>query len=419
VSISGGPDRVHAPAIGPGQYLDSYPTSGENPLDALAGKYYRFILNPGDTPYFSATQVLPAHPPAPGTDVELSVTMETVDPNGIGCSFSSIARATAGTPNAVTAVLAPGQVGGPGWPQRCPTDAAYAVQVVRAGTAYPAVSLATEIALRVEPRALPTGGSAPAAPQPNITPLLHGAAHTVTGGTGFDDAPFLHPGTYRDRFTSGETRYFRVSLSWGQRLAWAVTVDEDHVASDFPGVSGHVVLFNPLRQSVAQPATAHASSGYLGSVGSVLGGSTLVPVRYANRGSTQPAVIPYSVDGDYYLAVVTNYPGLGHRAVTDSYSLTVDIVGAPQPGPAYAAPTVTPPAGPTQRAAVLTTPAAAIGATQSHLQVVVIAGAVAFLLAAGLMLVFLRRRRANADVLVAHTAPLSTNRMRADRWLGR
>jgi Ca-activated chloride channel family protein len=63
--IRGGATPADAPAIRPGQYLDTYEKGGKSAGDDGTIKFYKITLQPGDTPYLSAT-LIPARPARPG-----------------------------------------------------------------------------------------------------------------------------------------------------------------------------------------------------------------------------------------------------------------------------------------------------------------------------------------------------------------
>jgi Ca-activated chloride channel family protein len=154
----------------------------------------------------------------------------------------------------------------------------------------------------------------------------------------------------------GETRFYRVRLGWGQRLAYRIGIPSQ------PGLglqagSLNATLASPLRKE-AQQSTG-SDSGILvgGGNDQELSGSTAAPVRYANRDSIRYQAEPYAIDGDYYLILDLSYP-IGSE-VPFSLPLTITVAteggGA---GPTYASDPATYSATPTT-AAVAAPPARA------------------------------------------------------------
>lgn len=277
---------------------------------------------------------------------------------------------------------------------------------MRVGTAYEGETLPVEIALRIEPPADSTSLPTAARAQANVRARTFGTTIKVTGGTGYNDAPLLPPGQYRDRFTSGETRYFRVHLDWGQRLAYTVTADQDPHVADLDGTTGHTTITNPLRAALAQPDRAHTTESYLGSIGAAMYGSTLVPVRYANRNSDDDNVKPYAIDGDYYLALSTDFSTSDKPTINIAYTLAVDVVGAKERGPVYAlgSPSTASPAS-----SSATSVRSATRNSSGWVSQVVLGGSAAGVLIFGAVgALLLRRRRRPAGP--QHTRPISGRR---------
>lgn len=332
--IRGGATPAAAPTIGPGQYLDTYAQGGTGPGRPGTTKFYAVQLRPGETPYFSAT-VAPL-----GIRVErlgtLQVVASLVDADGDLC-VGGIANAfdigVFGKVSPQTAVLAPPPVGGDRWRESCAPGRPVHLKVARSGDAYRTQQLPMEIAYRSEPGVSSPGPAAVTERSPALPAPAEGSARPVEAGSSFNDAPRLEPGTYADEIVPGETRYFKVRLGWGQRLAYRVTVPAAGLRIQAAAL--YTSVASPLRAKLDQPPDTRAYELIGGGKDQTIVGSTEAPVRYANRGSTVGTVGLVSVDGDYYLVLDATYP-IGEKAgFTMPYRLTVAAEGAVEGGPTY------------------------------------------------------------------------------------
>lgn len=345
VPIRGSATIASAPTLEPGQYLDTYEKGGKGAAGDGTIKFYKINLRTGDTPYVSATLA------PPGVRVEnitgFSVMVSLVDADGDGCTSTDGFASTVGVFGKVipqSAVVAPGAVGGRGWRDSCsPEDPVY-VRIRRGGDSYATQQLPMEIAFRIEPPVTAEGPAAVtkvpgAVPAPAETDPKPAAA-----GFSFNDAPVLAPGTYTDSIVSGETRYFKVHLDWGQRLAWKLTVP----AQEGVGIQSsafYVTLASPLRERAEESTGTRTYQLIGGKEDQTMSGSSVAPVRWTNRDTPNPYLDPYSVDGDYFLVLDASYP-LGRPTFTMPFRLTVATDGAAEQGPTY----VTAPGGPSASA---------------------------------------------------------------------
>jgi Ca-activated chloride channel family protein len=329
--IRGGDSPATAPQIRPGQYLDTYARGGDSPAEDGTIKFYAVDLQPGDTPYFSATLA------PPGIRVErltaLTVSVRLVDQEGDSCAgpASSADVGVYGKVVPQTAVLDPGPVGESDGTADC-VGRAY-LRVTRRSDAFADQALPMEIAFRLEPAVSSPGPPAFEQRSAALPAPAPGASRAAEAGSSFNDAPLLEPGTYTDSMTTGETRYYRVRLGWGQRLAWRATVTAP-AGVGAVAATVRVDLASPLRVDLRQPGSSE--SGVLSADREVeMHGSTLVPVRYANRRSRIADIEPYSVDGDYFLVLDASYPLGGDPPFALPLRLTVQRSGAAEPGPEY------------------------------------------------------------------------------------
>jgi Ca-activated chloride channel family protein len=336
VPIAGGAVPAAAAPVTPGQYVDTFDRGGPRASDDGTRKYYVVQLHTGDTPYFSATLI----PPARRTSGSISFLAMNVVMRSLADEFCSVNGSFGinsgvwGKVPAATTVVDPGQIGGPD--SSCLKAGPALVQVTRRGDAYVEDPLKVELAYRVEPPADATGLPGPATEQPNAGVLVKGPATPIDSGSSYNDAPLLRTGLYRDSFVSGESRYVKVHLDWGQRLAYSFHFDKLPNLSPAAGVGGWSALFNPVRESVEQvKATSSDSAAFIGAQDQSLSDATLVPVRYLNRESTDSGIHPYSMDGDYFLVLSTSFTNVGDPSITVPYTLGIQVIGAKEPGPVY------------------------------------------------------------------------------------
>ncbi|MFG2195131.1 hypothetical protein [Streptomyces sp. NPDC048639] len=156
-------------------------------------------------------------------------------------------------------------------------------------------------------------------------------AQNRKGGTGFNDAPALDEGVWKDRLQPGETRFYRVPLDWGQQLSGSLELANGSMTQDSGYASAGLTyeLYNTARGRVDND-----SMSYDGEQKSVTTGPT-APVTYANRFTTTTDVNGMQVAGWYYLAVSL------HRDVGKFTKggvpliLRLNIDGEAKPGPRY------------------------------------------------------------------------------------
>ena len=107
--------------------------------------------------------------------------------------------------------------------------------------------------------------------------------------------------TSSDTVVTGDSRYFRVPLQWGQRFSYLFTPAGNPQPVISPGAYVSVEVFNPVRQQVDMTKYDNGGEFWFNSTRppNSLTASTVYPARYTNRsvfGSRD-----YSLDGDYYL----------------------------------------------------------------------------------------------------------------------
>ncbi|MDO5492928.1 MAG: VWA domain-containing protein, partial [Nesterenkonia sp.] len=149
-------------------------------------------------------------------------------------------------------------------------------------------------------------------------------AEDVVGGSSFNDAPLLEPGTtYDGDILPGETLVFRVPVEWGERL---------QAEAFFPQSGG------ALRERVQDVSTVGLTlmSPMKGVAGSDFGSlfstmdtdlQAMTPeVRWNNRHSFTEHISSSSIDGEYYLVVAADQTDSGDSFPVP-YRLTVQTFG--------------------------------------------------------------------------------------------
>ncbi|WP_152427976.1 VWA domain-containing protein [Dietzia sp. UCD-THP] len=201
-------------------------------------------------------------------------------------------------------------------------------RVIAQRTGVSASELEVEVLLQFEP--VPSDGeitgypavqSVPAdAPAPDF-----GAAVPVAGGTSFNGADAVGPGTYSDALVPGETRFYRVPVEWGERLALGL-----RVPGSVRGALDHIQLevANPFR---VKPSTAVRTTFEDGPEEVFL--LDTIPVQYRNRDGDQEMSVQ-SQAGEHYIMVSLNDGSNSlPRGIEQPFELAVAIDGEPAPGP--------------------------------------------------------------------------------------
>ena len=228
----------------------------------------------------------------------------------------------------------PGEIGGEGYPKACPQQGALIVKIQRIGQAYAGQEMPIEIVVRREPPADDSAVPPAAAKQDGAAAPTHGGSPVaIAGGASFNDAPEIASGTtYTDTIVTGENRYFRIPLQWGQRFTYLLSPTGPAQPELFPGAIAWMDVFNPVRDGVSM--TRFDTSGeiwFSNDPPDPFTASTPYPVRYTNRevGDSRG----FSLDGDYYLRLSANLSD--EEPSTTGYLLTVVVSGDPETGPVY------------------------------------------------------------------------------------
>jgi Ca-activated chloride channel family protein len=168
----------------------------------------------------------------------------------------------------------------------------------------------------------------------------------ILGGSGFQDAPELSDGVYRDTVRPGEQLLYRVSIGWGQAVRVTMTLLRDDYIADVVGVVGdpvQVAGFNPARQriqSLTVGGRVHDYAAYNGHRTSVT--FATAPVRLRNL-SGYSVLDDQALAGDYTVSLELAPMAQATRFAAP-VRIEVEHVGRAQPGPEFASAPVAPPA---------------------------------------------------------------------------
>ncbi|MDT9690850.1 VWA domain-containing protein [Streptomyces sp. P9(2023)] len=344
--IAGTPTSDRAPALVPGQYLDSI-GPGER-------RYYAADLDDVSTVDFAATAV-----PQPGAAVDtvdaLATRLVYASAGGEGsCATSSeMFHQNEGAVPLTSAVA------------RVPTEKRYStcdkagrywfVVERRSKPDSDAARWPLELVLGVE-TPLPAG-TTPAQSQPEYgaggkdAVLPTGDPKDVRGGTGFNDARELGRGVWRDRLLPSQTLWYKVPVGWGQQLRYGVEFANEPTGEGSSSTIsyGGTQVYTPARHPVGGGTGEFSSrTSYTGRPAAL--GMGTVPVAWTNRYESHPDVVPVHTTGGFYIAVT-----LGAQAAEIAENpriamvLRIAVIGEELSGPAHGAASVAAAGNPDKR----------------------------------------------------------------------
>ncbi|MDN5894271.1 MAG: VWA domain-containing protein [Nocardioides sp.] len=169
-------------------------------------------------------------------------------------------------------------------------------------------------------------------------PPKSGKTQEVTGGTSFNDAEPLTPGSYSGTIVPGESLTFRIEADWGQQPV---------AAASFPPASGdlepaakgnaHVLLdvFSPGRARSASTFTEPSTEAEVSllTTSKSKASATTTAVNFANFQNTDPDNGPTAA-GDYTIVLTLQDTG-ENASLPMPYQLDVGVNGEAQPGPEF------------------------------------------------------------------------------------
>jgi hypothetical protein len=299
----------------PGTYTDTIST-GEK-------KFYKVTLDGKSNAYVSAVL---APPPGSATGVLDGIRVSLVSMDGTSCSADTNITFQGVPARPVAGYVMRRIDSRRGADCRKAGDYLYTVEWTGSGSTG-AQNWPIELKYMAEPGLKPDApAQAPAtswssqAPSPSSA----GRPKTVAGGTGFNDAAAVGEGAWRDELQPGDSRFYKVSVAWGQQLFAGTQFANS--GKGFVAIDGlRVSLYNPARGLVEDK-----TDNYVGDPAAIELGTA--PAAYGNRnGNGSAAVRAMRFQGWYYLQVTLA------RKVPDPVPVTLNlgVEGKAQPGPAY------------------------------------------------------------------------------------
>ncbi|MFE5871436.1 hypothetical protein ACFQ6V_22720 [Streptomyces roseifaciens] len=315
--VGGSASAAQGPLLRPGTYTDTI-GPGEK-------KFYSVDLDARSDAYVSVVGA-----PAPGAAVSpedgIHVALRKEDGRECGFGEAKFRDADSGRPLADYAVRrARPDSGG------CGQAGRYHVVVERTGPTgdtYPTeIKYMTEPGLKDGTLAVTSGTGKWSPASSSVTGR---SPERVAGGTGFNDAPAVGNGVWKDDLLPGQTRFYRIPVSWGQRLSVVADFPKTFAPPGFHAPGGvRVGLNNPARGYVGESV-----EDYRGMPKSV--SLSTAPVAYENRlRGRSDAANAMRVAGWYYLQVGL-HPKVGEvvsHPVPVTLRVTVD--GTSRAAPAY------------------------------------------------------------------------------------
>lgn len=296
----------------PGQWRDTVDTSGNTRNTSESTVYYALDPREDWTQYVTATAAFPTGVAIDGGFSSLRLTVTSAD--GERCGEETGIRSTAGSSTELlnAAVVA-----------SCPDPALVAVTF--GGDKYLA-STDVELISRLEPPSDLSGVPAPET-RPVTAPQQSAEVLPLTGGTSFNTATEVSAGqTYDTQVVSGEIRYYKVPVEWGQQVTFSAQAESIDGDGTFIVETAEVEIFDPMRN---QRLREYAQ--WQGVDAEPLTGGTPEPVRATSD--------TFALNGFWYVALRLT-PNTDPLAWT--IRLTVDTPGEVEEGPVYLIPTETP-----------------------------------------------------------------------------
>ncbi|KPC82485.1 von Willebrand factor A [Streptomyces sp. NRRL S-4] len=309
----GAATAAEAPAMTPGQYLDTI-GPGEK-------RYYAVGLDAFSTADFAATAV-----PQPGAAVDSLDALSTGLAYGDGDATCESATARFLQQEGATPLTsAVSRIRSEDGNRSCDKAGRYWLVVERQSKkGSDSARWPLELLYGVE-EPLPDGVT-PAQSRPEYgeggedAELPTGDPRDVRGGTGFNDAGELGRGVWRDRILPSQTLWYKVPAGWGQQVRYDVEfANEPTVDSSAAHSYGRTQLFTPARSPVGSGGGFRETVMYSGRPAALRMGS--VPVAWTNRYESRSAVRPVHADGDFYIAVT-----LGAKAAEIAENPRIGVV---------------------------------------------------------------------------------------------
>lgn len=319
--IEGRPELAGAPAISAGQYVDTLTTG--------AGERHYSVRRtiPGSTLRIAAT-MRPSYV-ADGDNHEV-VDME-VRADSSGCERRPAQRVgTSNFEHPVSETLrVPGRPeGSTATSNACQTATELDFTLDRTtGASTPSD---VEILVVEEPPAVAVKGLPDPDGKPEQSAPAPSAPQPIVGGTSFSSAPRIAPGSWQETFVSGETIFYRVPVSWGQRLRLAVVPAEGAVTDDVRRLTHfNPVLYAPDRRVLGEISL---NSGTFTIGAGKPTEQTSRAVRYRNR--EIPGGGDSDLAGDHFISIAVPHNRQG-REIEVPMTFRVEVEGDESGAPTY------------------------------------------------------------------------------------
>ena len=332
--VSGTPDPAAAPQVVPGQYRDTYDTSG-------TPRYYTIPRTPGSTVSARVSTVVKPYGYINADNFALE--LQTL----AGATCSSAASLTQSLKSATVYSVAvrsassesPGQA-----PDACEKDPQLRLEVTRtspasSSTAATPVELGVAEQPQVTNRAdLPeavegyTGEGFRVRQQEKPAP--------VVGGSGFSNAPTVAAGSWSDSIAFGDTVIYRVPLDYGQTLKVTASLPGDKGKLPLGLYDGYVVRLRMLTPAHAQlvnvvdPRTGGTAEHISAASPQVRLRNDELPLPSTQN--FRPDASTASVAGDYFVVVELEPVTQGLIRVVLPLQLNLVVDGAPSGQPVFA-----------------------------------------------------------------------------------
>lgn len=331
--INGAVQMHQAPALVPGQYLDTLEKGETNSWTSKDGtsKYYKLDpLSPGERAHISATMI----PDQAGGDAggqHARVSVELVNGQGKQCAIgrSEMTNSTQlGRPMS-------GYVHNPEYRQDsssgCFADGTGELfaKVTRDGELQKDTSMDVELLYVLEPAVDPTTlGAAVAEQDPPVSVTHSGSAEPVLGGSSFNDALQVESAKiYADSALTNEARFYKIHVGNAQKLNIRVT-SGNNADSGTNGIRMRV--YSAVRDQVGMlgNATLYRQDS----------NTTTLNMRTAVNQSNREGSIGSDayLGGDYYVVIHSATWSQKTNGVPFDYELAFEVSGTEQPfaGPA-------------------------------------------------------------------------------------
>ncbi|MEW1842222.1 VWA domain-containing protein [Nonomuraea angiospora] len=246
VPVTGTEDAAVAPVLKPGAYLDEMPPGGG------VKRHYAFDLPEGATAYvglrIGVTTPL-------GERAVIGSGLSPVPPGGgPACVVKELLT---DLPTGGSAfVVGNGQLtAGAG---ACEKPGRYTIEVDNRGDQIRTSTAPLELTLIIEPPAVDVAALPPAATaNESVEPLVEASEPArVVGSGSYGDGPVLTDGRYTDTMIPGEEAYFRVPLTYGQRLTYRIEVPALSQADRRALDGAQLKLVTPSPSAPAGPSTS-------------------------------------------------------------------------------------------------------------------------------------------------------------------